>query len=120
MKTKNVKVRMQDIKQGATIYVAHPVYGINKYIIKGKPFLSKYTNSLFVKAVWDGHNIEVSLVDAGITSTYNDYRSFFKLKHAKAWEREWASNKGFIHRQAEHERFCESLNSLFDYYMDFE
>lgn len=57
MKTKNVKVRMQDIKQGATIYVAHPVYGINKYIIKGKPFLSKYTNSLFVKAVWDGHDI---------------------------------------------------------------
>lgn len=116
MKTKNVKVRMQDIKQGVTIYVAHPVYGINKYIIKGKPFLSKYTNSLFVKASWNGYDTKFSLADAGITSTYNDRRAFFKLKHAKTWEREWASDKGFLRRQAEHERLCKLLGPFNHYY----
>jgi len=41
MKTKNCRVRVKDIKQGITIFVSHPVYGINEYVVDSKPFIHK-------------------------------------------------------------------------------
>lgn len=117
MKTKNVKVRLEDVKAGVTMYVSHPVYGIEKHVVMGKPFLSKHTNSLFVKVksfygdnFEDGNYVsERSLCDMGITSLYNDRRTFFKLKHAKEWQNKWSKQEGFIRRHEQHEQWCEDF-----------
>ena len=111
MKTKNVKVRVKDIKQGVTIYIAHPVYGIEKVEVTSKPYINKHTKLLFMRfrticETWGEYEGTHSLWDAGITSTYNDRRSFFKLKHAEEWVRKWSKDKGFIRRHAEHEERC--------------
>ena len=39
MKTKNVKVKVKDVKQGRIIYTAHPVYGIVKKLITSAPYM---------------------------------------------------------------------------------
>lgn len=119
MRTKNVKVKLKDVKAGVTMYVSHPVYGIEKHIVLGKPFLCEHTKSLFVQVRSSygegfliGNNIDTrSLSDMGITSLYNDRRTFFKLKHAEEWIIKWSKQQGFIERQAKHEELCK----LFDY-----
>lgn len=126
MKTKNVKVRAKDVKHGVTIYTAHPVYGIDSYVVLGKPYINKHTHSLFVKVLVrssiGNHSYQTtkSLCDEGITSTYNDRRSFFKLKHAEEWMRKWKDDKGFQKRQKEHEESCRLLHCFDYFYEEFE
>lgn len=119
MKTANVKVRVKDVRQGVTLYTAHPVYGIDRYVVCGKPFLNKGIG-LFM-------NVEVqsrfgygcykttrSLCDAGISpgNSYNGRRTFFKLKHAQAWMDKWSTDKGFIADHKRHEQWCRELDEL--------
>lgn len=47
MKDKNVKVKFKDIKQGRTIYIAHPWFGIKKVYILSKPFWYMNTGHFF-------------------------------------------------------------------------
>ena len=110
MKTKNTRVRVKDIKQGITIYVSHPVYGIDKHLIASKPYISKYVGSLFADSIkqyetWDFKD-NFSLRDAGISpgEGYNGRRSFFKLKHAKEWARKMATDPAFSVQQVRHEQ----------------
>ena len=118
MKTKNVKVKLKDLKQGKVFYTAHPVYGIDTWVCQGKPkiYHHKVTNhkSLFVPAssIYDGEIYPVeefgcSTEDAGITSTYNDRRTFSKKKQAEAWMEKWKKDKGFQERHARHEALTE-------------
>ena len=118
MKTKNVKVKLKDLKQGKIFYTAHPVYGIDTWVCQGKPkiYNHKVTNykSLFVPAssIYDGKICPVeefgqSAEDTGITSTYNDRRTFRKKKQAEAWMKKWEKDKGFQERHARHEALIE-------------
>ena len=122
MKTKNTRVRVKDIKQGITIYVSHPVYGIDKHLIASKPYISKYVGSLFADSIkqyetWDFKD-NFSLRDAGISpgEGYNGRRSFFKLKHAEEWARKMKTDPAF---SARHDRHEES-NKIFDEAADWE
>jgi hypothetical protein len=111
MKTKNVKVRVKDIKQGIRVFVAHPFYGIVENKISSKPYLSAITNSLFAKAMSEYGERSFSLSDAGITpgESYNDRRTFFKRKHAQEWVNKMKTDKNVLLRHAEHERACRGL-----------
>lgn len=116
MKTKNVKVRLKDVKAGLTMYVSHPVYGIEKFVVIGRPF-QVGSIGLFVDVkISYGDNFESgnyindrSLSDMGITSLYNDRRTFFKLKHAKEWQNKWSKQEGFIRRHEQHEQRCKDF-----------
>ena len=122
MKTSNVKARVKDIRQGVTLYIAHPVYGINKYVAHGRPFMVyglglfvnvKVQSQLFSKR--GSYVTKRSLCDAGISpgNSYNGRRTFFKLKHAQAWVKKWATDKGFQASHAEHERWCSLMDTRF-------
>ena len=115
MKTKNVKVRVEDIKHGRIIYTAHPVYGISKWKVAGKPYFNRSVGALFVPYVSCGnasYKSERSLRDAGITAgnSYNGRRSFFKLKQAEEWVKKWKDDKGFIAQQREHEEYMKAFS----------
>lgn len=122
MKTANVKARVKDIKAGVTLYTAHPVYGIDKTVVLGKPYLNSGTKSLFVKTkvFYSGGSYETenSLHDMGVTpgNSYNGRRTFFKLKHAEAWAEKWSKDLKFIQSQAEHEQWCSMLKDYEDYF----
>lgn len=125
MKTKNVKVRVNDIKAGRVIYVAHPVYGICTYLIKSRPKLGQYVKSLFVdvQMIFDGKTYNtrtdsISLRDSGVIggNSYNGRRTFFKLKQAEAWMKKWADSPWFIESHEEHERSNRELDLLGSYY----
>lgn len=107
MKTGSCRVREKDIKAGKTIYVAHPAYGIVKHTLIGRPYISKYTGSLFADTsrIFCGEPENFSLCDAGISkgSGYNWRRSFFKLKHAEDWVNRMKSNPNFVDWLAWHE-----------------
>lgn len=122
MKTANVKARVKDIKAGVTLYTAHPVYGIDKKIVLGKPYFVASVKSLFVKTkvLCSGGSYETShsLCDMGVTpgNSYNGRRTFFKLKHAEAWVEKWSKDLKFIQSQAEHEERCSMLDDYEDYF----
>lgn len=105
MKTKNVKVKFNDVREGRVVYVSHPAYGIEKIKFAGRPYISPFTGSWFVKTHYCGgfHDFR-SLCDMGITDTYNDRRTFFKLRQAREWMLKWESDKGYMKRQRRHER----------------
>ncbi|WOZ57588.1 hypothetical protein [Pseudomonas phage vB_PseuGesM_254] len=126
MKTANVKARVKDIRQGVTLYTAHPIYGINKYIADGRPFMEagiglfvnvKVQSSFTARSFYLSKR---SLCDAGISpgNSYNGRRTFFKLKHAEAWVDKWATDKGFIADHARHESWCEA-DEYDRYYSDY-
>lgn len=119
MKTANVKVRVKDVRKGVTMYTAHPIYGIDKYVADGRPFMVAGVG-LFVNvkvqsqfSVNGSYVTKRSLCDAGITpgNSYNGRRTFFKLKHAQAWMDKWATDKGFRKSHAEHERWCALMDN---------
>ena len=110
MKTKNVKVRFEDVKNGRTMNTAHPVYGIETYQVSGKPFLTSNGSWFFLaKKVWDDQAFsfvsEFSIIDCGISGSNNTYgikagyngrRTFFKKKHAIEWMNKWKNDPSFI------------------------
>jgi len=121
MKTKNVKVKVNDVKQGRIIYTAHPVYGIVKKLITSAPYMvagiglfAKCKTFYNIKS-YDDH---FSLCDSGITlgNSYNGRRSFFKLKQAEEWVNKWKNDQGFIAQHKRHTDFIED----YDQYMDYE
>lgn len=114
---KNTRVRVKDVKAGVTIYVAHPVYGIEKHVIASRPYINKNTGSLFAKfrSRLSHHSSRTfSLADAGITEgdSYNGRRAFFKRKHAVAWMEKWGKDKGFIAQHKRHEELCSEFPSF--------
>lgn len=119
MKTANVKVRVKDVRKGVTMYTAHPIYGIDKYVADGRPFMVAGVG-LFVNvkvqsqfSVNGSYVTKRSLCDAGITpgNSYNGRRTFFKLKQAQAWMDKWATDKGFRKSHAKHERWCALMDN---------
>lgn len=111
MKTKNVKVRVKDIRAGVTIYTAHPVYGIRLSVVASKPFMHMGIG-LFYKAKVTcksgSYVTDNSICDDGITKgeSYNYRRTFFKLKHAERWAKKMRTDPGFITQQRRHEQAC--------------
>lgn len=114
MKTKNVKVRIKDIKHGRIIYTAHPFFGIDKTIVKSKPYMVKGIGLFYncIK-VYDDYNCDssTSLCDNGIMSgeSYNDRRSFFKEKQAIEYMNKMKTDKKVIKAQNKHEESCGNL-----------
>lgn len=133
MKTKNVKVRLKDITSGRIVYTAHPVYGIMKTRLLSRPIPgSSMLSSVYFKEsncwvmsqyIFDNGFISEpsrhSLADMGITSQYNDRRTFFKLKQAEEWMNKWKTDKGFIQRHKEHEDLCRDMDNLLDLYDEY-
>lgn len=122
MSIKNTRVRLSDIKQGRTFYTAHPVYGIEKWIARSKPFMISGIG-LFVKTkdifgFVESYDSNRSLNDAGIIGRcFNGRRTFRKLKQAEQWVKEWVKEPSFIKQQEEHERFCalwDELDAMYD------
>lgn len=115
MKTRNVKARVADMKAGVTVYTAHPVYGIDKRVITGRPYMERGIG-LFVPciSIYSGGSYKgtSSLCDMGVSpgNSYNGRRTFFKLKQAQAWMKKWATDTGFKQDQARHEQSCENLS----------
>lgn len=125
MKTKNVKVRMGDIRQGRVAYVAHPVYGIEKVTFLGRPYINKTVGSPWVDTLThygrtSSYERDRSLCDMGVTGLYNGRRTFWKLKHAVAWVKKWSTDLGFKEQHAEHERFCAMMDDLEHLYPEYE
>jgi hypothetical protein len=115
MKTKNVRVRAKDIKQGVRIFISHPFFGVEELLVAGRPYVSKYSGFIFVKAVTEysqGH--EFSLDDAGISAgeSYNDRRSFFKRKHAEDWAAKMSKDPHVIDRHERHLDLCNELSGF--------
>ena len=113
MSIKNTRVRLKDIKAGATIYVSHPVYGIDTVKVLSKPFNLNYHNSQFfrVKVIQSTHSVvlnssTLSLRDCGITNgaSYNGRRAFKKLKQAQQWAKIHGTDAAFIKQHALHEK----------------
>lgn len=111
MKTKNVKVRAKDLKQGVTVYTACPWYGGTKRIvITGKP--KKHADSGFYSVSYEAESYiypgELTqsyfcLGDYGMPDSYgNDKRVFFKRKHAEEYIRRVKSDPQAIARQEKH------------------
>lgn len=105
MSIKNTRLRLKDIRAGITVYVSHPVYGIEQYKILSKPYMNG-TIGLFVKSIMviDGITFPtgtMSLDDAGITpgKSYNGRRTFTKLKQALRWMEQHSKDKQFIIQQ---------------------
>lgn len=121
---KNTRVRVKDIKAGVTIYVAHPVYGIEKRVIAGRPYMNANTNSLFVCCMCrflsngEVYYSDHSLRDMGITegSSYNGRRTFFKMKHAEAWADKWKHDAGFKAQHARHEENIREWDEFDEFY----
>lgn len=118
MKTKNVKVRKEDIKAGRMVYVSHPVYGIEACLILSRPYqVSDIGMAFNYRNVDHGYETHRFLNDSGISNgdSYNNKRTFFKIKHAKEWARKMAKSHIFIARQERHERFVSEINRDFAY-----
>lgn len=118
MKTKNVKVRVKDIKAGVTVYTAHPVYGIEKSVVINKPFMIKGSGLFFkVNSIskYGDYETEHSICDAGIKKgeSYNYRRTFFKLKHAEEWAKKMLTDKGFIKQQQRHDSHMKDFDHIF-------
>lgn len=123
MKTKQVRLKFDQIKAGVVGYVAHPMYGIRRVVFKGRPYFKDHTpNVPPSRPSWwvdteceHGLKDYSSICDMGIpaphtnflTPFYNDRRTFRKLKHAEEWCRKWKNDPGFIARHAKHERSFE-------------
>lgn len=114
MKTKNVKVKPKDLKQGVTIYTAHPLYGIEHRVVMSKPYIRNgiglCCNSItFIgDRTYDDHFFleDCGIYDLSITDdcdSYNSRRTFFKLKHAEEWVRKWSESEVFKTKQQRHE-----------------
>lgn len=117
MKTKNVKVRLKDIKQGVTVYVAHPVYGIEKLLVDSKPYMHPTVKSLFIRTVTEYGKSTDSLRDMGVYGYYNGRRTFFKLKQAEEWMRKWSKSESFIADHKRREEWCHGQDDQwFDMY----
>ncbi|ANA49149.1 hypothetical protein PMW_24 [Pseudomonas phage phiPMW] len=127
MQASKVKVRLKDIRHGVKVFTAHPAYGIDECTLLSRPFhkRGKIVGSLGnwvkvrvpVSTLFDDrgyYEAEHSLRDMGITSTYNDRRTFFKRKHAEQWMDQQSMCPRFQARQADHEEWCKTL----DWYMD--
>lgn len=85
MKLKKARIRTKDLHNGKIIYVASLEHGIDKYTIKGKPYLVKSVDALFVDVVSDWR-VHISLQDAGIIDNiYNDRRTFSSMKQAERY-----------------------------------
>jgi hypothetical protein len=115
MKTSNVKVRLKDIRQGVTIYVSHPVYGINKYFVTSRPYKTKHGSLMFNTKQdysWGLSEGYTSTMDCGICceNTYNGRRTFFKLKHAEEWQRKSLKDPKFLAIHKRHEAMCRDLD----------
>lgn len=114
MKTKNTRVRIKDIKAGAIIYTAHPFFGIEKAIVKSRPYMNKGIGLFFkTKVIYgeDSYDSANSVCDAGINSgdSYNDRKTFFKEKQAIEYANKMKTDKGVI---ARHERHLESCRRM--------
>lgn len=114
MKTKNVRVRVKDIKQGVRVFVSHPFFGIQTVQINSKPFLGKYSPSLWAKSLSECGEQDFSLVDAGVTSgeSCNDRRTFFKRKQAEEWAKKMCTDKEVVARHKAHLQSCKEFNTL--------
>lgn len=113
MKTKNVKVRLKDIKVGRRIFTAHPLLGIDEWWVVSKPYLTTSCGLLFVESetvsLFNNKETYVrarSLGDAGIVERgINWRRSFFKRKHAEAYVNRFRNDPKFIRDWDNHMRF---------------
>jgi hypothetical protein len=118
MKTKNVKVRVKDIKAGVAIYTSHPIYGIESSVVVGKPFMISGIGLFYkvkVTSKYGDYRTEHSICDSGIKKgeSYNYRRTFFKLKHAEEWAKKMLTDKGFIKQQQRHENSMKPFNHVF-------
>lgn len=108
MKTKNCKVRTKDIKAGVTIYIAHPVYGIEQAVVTTRPYMVSDIGLFFnakARSQYGDYNTEHSICDAGIKKgeSYNYRRTFFKLKQAEEWCKKIITDPRFIKQRNRHE-----------------
>ena len=113
MKTKNCRVRTEDLKAGRVIYVSHPIFGIVEHQVKSKPFYSWPGMFIKVETHISGRTYDgmASIHDMGITrgESYNYRRTFFKRKQAEEWGAKMRTDPGFIKQYKAH---CESIKEL--------
>lgn len=106
MKTKNVKVRIKDVKQGKILYISHPFYGIDKVTVVSRPYVSKHTGFLFFDIRTSYGTTSKSICDAGISpgEGYNNRRTFFKRKHAEEYQNRMKDDPKVIAVHLRHEQ----------------
>ena len=114
MKTKNVRVRVKDIKQGVQIFRSHPFFGVEEIQVKSRPYNSSLVGSLFAKSASKYGDDTFSLSDAGIMNgeSYNDRRTFFKRKQAEEWAKKMKTDKAVIARHEAHLQRCKELDGF--------
>ena len=110
MKTKNVRVRIADIKHGRIIYVSHPFFGIEKYTVESRPYRKTYDLFFDVKSPYFG-GYSKSIDDCGISNgeSYNDRRTFFKERQAKEWVDKMSKDPQAIARHQQHLQSCAKI-----------
>tara|TARA_B100000700_G_C14978708_1_gene825221 strand:- start:285 stop:677 length:393 start_codon:yes stop_codon:yes gene_type:complete len=102
MKTKNVRIRLKDIRKGKSVYVAHPRFGVTRLIIMSKPYMEK-DFGLFVKVLEENkyfdsgyYETTKSLSDMGVYNIYSYRRTFHNEEQAERYVNRFKGDKHFI------------------------
>ncbi|MBF84513.1 MAG: hypothetical protein CL489_08570 [Acidobacteria bacterium] len=121
MKTKNVRIRLKDIRKGKTVYIAHPKFGVVRAIINSKPFMNRdiglFVHVLEENEYFEGGYYETtkSLSDMGVYNVYNYRRTFHNHEQAERYVDRYVNDKGFL----EHwERHLKSVDRTFSNWND--
>ena len=113
MKTKLVKVHIEDIKQGRIFYVSHPFYGIERIKVLSRPYMVSGIGLFFDYKTPYGISRR-SVSDSGISNGkgYNNRRTFFKLKQAEEWQNKMKTDPETIDRHERHLRMNEKIEDM--------
>lgn len=100
-------VKVEDVKLGMELYVAHPEFGISSYIVHSIPYIKpdfSISNTLWVDLTWldNGDKTYISLDDAGIQSDNFFYKGCFTLEDANEYIESMKYNPLFLEAMMKH------------------
>lgn len=112
MKTKNVRIKLKDIRKGKVVYIGHPKFGIQKVIILSKPDNEFFINCLEENEFCEGGYLERnrSLIDMGVVNPYNYRRTFHNETQARRYVNKFKYDQKFISYWNRHMEECQRWN----------
>lgn len=110
-------IQKDDLKVGQSIYVSHPVYGIDSLTVDSLPYKNKYTGGLFfdvTEHLMGGEvKIKRSVNDSGLNKdSYNYRRTFTNYQDAVKYAASMIKDDGFKNSHARHLELCSLMDDL--------
>lgn len=108
-------IQAEDLKVGQTIFIAHPVYGVDEVVVKSLPYESVHSGiTLFNYRKGEDIGYK-SVKDSGLNKdSYNYRRTFLNKEEADSYCEVIKKDKGFIENQLRHEVWVESMKDWHD------